>query len=243
METKQVKNFYNTALTKSDDLYENDRWFKSDQSKSAFFSTLSAVKKYALPHIQNGMEVFELGPGPGTWTKVLLEKAPEARYNLVDISDEMLKQAKMALDGNDNIGYTTSDILDFQSEKKYDFFFSSRMMEYVPKEDKAKAVATICEAMSSGAYGYIVTKTPQYARLFSKKVQAPIHSQQISSSELIKLFKENNCVVTDRVHVTCVFPKLRSGALDTILTKVVRFIPFKIGSYVSESYAVVFKKL
>ncbi len=105
------------------------------------------------------MQVFELGPGPGTWTKELLTIAPQATYHLVDISEEMLKQAKGNLKGFPNITFTQSDILDFVPQQQYDFFFSSRIIEYVP--DKDRAIKIIASALKPGAYGYLVTKTPQ----------------------------------------------------------------------------------
>ena len=44
------------------------------------------------------------------------------------------------------------------------------------------------------------------------------------------------------VNVTSVFPGLRNGLFDKVLTFVSRFIPYKISKIVSESYAVIFEK-
>lgn len=242
METKQVKDFYNTTLKANSNPYEQERWFKNPQLQSGYKSTKSAVERYALPHLQSGSNsnVFELGPGPGTWTKLLLQKAPTANFDLVDISEEMLGQAKTALSEHSNVSYIVSDILDFAPAKKYDYFFSSRIIEYVP--DKEKAVKIIADSLKPGAYGYIVTKTPQKRRPFGKPVTAPLHMQQVSATELVKLFEKSGCNVLKKVNVTCVFPGLRSATADRLLTQLCRLLPFGLGRSVSESYALVFQK-
>lgn len=240
METKEIKNFYNATLSESTQTYEQERWFSSPQAEAGFHSTRDAVELYALPHLEKNAHVFELGPGPGTWTKSMLEKAPGASFDLVDISKEMLKQAATALQSYPNVTYIESDILDFKPTAQYDFFFSSRIIEYVP--EKEAAINTITGAMKSGAHGYIVTKTPQQGRLFSKKVKSPVHEQQISTKDLVQIFNTHNCEVVQRVHVTCVFPALHSAFADRVLTKLCRSLPFSFGRYVSESYALVFKK-
>ncbi len=242
MDTKEVKELYNTTLKASRNPYEEERWFKSPQRRAGYASTRSAVEQYALPHLQDGtnIQVFELGPGPGTWTKLLLQKAPAAHFDLVDISEEMLKQAAAALATHQNVNFIVSDILDFVPARQYDYFFSSRIIEYVP--DKDKAVQIIAESLKSGAYGYIVTKTPQKRRPFGKPVTTPLHMQQVAALELARLFESHGCSVIRKVNVTCVFPGLRSSIADRVLSRVCRFLPFAAGHLVSESYALVFKK-
>jgi hypothetical protein len=66
--------------------------------------------------------------------------------------------------------------------------------------------------------------------------------QQVKPTELVRLFENNQCNIIKKVHVTCVFPKLRSALADRLLTEVCRLLPFSIGCYVSESYALVFQK-
>lgn len=241
MQTSDIKEFYNTSLKASPNRYEHDRWFKNAQRKAGFVSTKSAVERYALPLIDDKTEnIFELGPGPGTWTKLLLQKSPKAHYDLVDISEEMLAQAKESLPQDADITFIVSDILDFKPERSYDFFFSSRIIEYVP--DKDKAVSIIASSLKSGAYGYIVTKTPQQKRGFGTPITSPVHGQQVGPDELVALFEKHNCTVKQRVHVTCVFPGLRSGLADRLLTTICRWLPFPWCTPVSESYALVFVK-
>ncbi len=240
METTQIKEFYNQSLQKSGNTYEFDRWAKTPQMRAGYLNTKSALHKLVPQYLSDGMKVFELGPGPGTWTKELLMIAPQATYHLVDISEEMLKQAKDNLKEFSNITFTQSDILDFVPQQSYDFFFSSRIIEYVP--DKDRALEVIADALKPGAYGYLVTKTPQYQRLFSNKLVSKVHQTQISPSDLSKLLEQHGLTVIKSLQVTCVFPRVHSGFLDRLLTTICRLLPFSWSASVSESYALVFKK-
>ncbi len=240
METKQIKDFYNQSLQKSENSYEQDRWGKTPQMRAGYLNTKSALHAVVPRYLHNAMQVFELGPGPGTWTKELLTIAPQATYHLVDISEEMLKQAKGNLKGFPNITFTQSDILDFVPQQQYDFFFSSRIIEYVP--DKDRAIKIIASALKPGAYGYLVTKTPQYQRWFGNKVASQVHQTQIDSVALSELLQRHGFEVIDSFQVTCVFPGVRSGFLDRALTAFCRLLPFSWGASVSESYALVFRK-
>lgn len=240
METTQIKDFYNQSLQKSGNTYEFDRWGKTAQMRAGYMNTKSALHAVVSRYLRDDMKVFELGPGPGTWTKEMFAIAPRASYELVDISEEMLKQAKDALKNYTNVTFTQSDILDFSPEQTYDFFFSSRILEYVPNKDRA--IKVIATALAPGAYGYLVTKTPQYQRLFGNKLSSSVHQTQISPADLRKLLEKNGLAVIELLQVTCVFPGMHSGFLDRMLTAVCRLLPFTWSLTVSESYAVVFRK-
>ena len=240
METKQIKDFYNKSLSQSSTTYEHCRWRKNSQAKASYVLSRRAVKKYALPLITEGDRVFELGPGPGTWTKFILQKNP-SQVDMVDISSEMLLQAKEnLLDKTELIDFIESDILDFKSSNTYDFFFSSRMIEYVP--EKEQALSNIVSSLKPGAFGYLVTKTPQYNRPFKKHTHSSIHQNQIAPDSLETLLVGRNCAVIKKVHVTGIFPLVHCGLLDRFLTRVIQALPFRLGSIFSESYAIIFQK-
>ena len=167
------------------------------------------VSRIVLPIIEKNFSVLEVGPGPGTWTKVLLSNKEIARYDIVDISEEMLRQAKDNLHEFEQINFVHSDILDFVPKEQYDFFFSSRFIEYV--NDKEKVVDTIFKSLKPGGKGYLSTKTPQYGRFMSKKVNSPVHQGQISAKKLRELFERRGFKVKKIINVNSVFPGLNSG--------------------------------
>jgi SAM-dependent methyltransferase len=240
METGDVREFYNKTVGGSQNKYEFNRWQKTSQARASYISTREAVVVYVLPLLKNASNILELGPGPGTWTKLLIEEAPTAAFDLVDISNEMLKQAREALADSSRVAFINSDILEFTPTKKYDFFFSSRIIEYVP--DKQKAIQIVSDSLISDSYGYIVTKTPHPKRFWGRKNQSPIHQHQVSCKELKRILEANNCSVLKVVNVTSVFPGLSNGFMDRQLTILCNFLPFSMSQYLSESYALIFRK-
>ena len=240
METRDIETFYNSSLQKSHNKYEFDRWFKTSQSRASYHATKYALHTYCLPLIKQGSHILEVGPGPGTWTKEILNSLPEVRVSILDISEQMLRQAKENITDTHRVTFMHHDFTTFVPDKQYDFFFSSRFFEYVP--DKQSVIETISKSLAEGGKGYLVTKTPQYKRAFSKRVSGDIHQGQISSDELVRLMERSGLKVIKIVNVTSVFPGLRNGLFDKVLTFVSRFIPYKISKIVSESYAVIFEK-
>ncbi len=242
MQTDIVRQHYNTKLSGNKTPYETMRWGHSSQAEAGYRATLYAVNTYVVPLLKQNSSLFELGPGPATWTKELITHCQFAQISLVDISKEMLEQAKKALAGlvDDKVSYTVTDILDYQPSIQHDFFFSSRMLEYVP--DKTTALRNILAGLRSGASGAIITKTPQYSRMGSRQPQREIHKHQIDPQQMVDLLRSLDADVTLLRHVTCVVPKLQSGRADSVVNWLARYIPFSILRYVSESYIVVFTK-
>ena len=100
---------------------------------------------------------LEIGPGPGTWTRVLFRNHQSAEFDLVDISEETRTQFTREMRaGRANVRYHTSDILQFETGGQHDFVFSSRALEYV--EDKRQFAARIADLLVSGAEGCLITK-------------------------------------------------------------------------------------
>lgn len=241
METAEVKEYYNKTLKGDPRPYEYSRWFASDQAKAGYDFTKEAIERDVLPKLKHGMHVMELGPGPGTWSKVLISHVQDLKMHLVDISEEMLQQAKEALSSYSNFEFTVSDILQFKTSNKYDFFFSSRAIEYVPQ--KKEAIENIVNALKAGGSGYIITKMPHYSRsrLLGKKITS-FHSTQISPREFKTLLEESGCLVENIRPVTIVFPKMQNGTLDRTLHMLVKNLPLALVMPVCESYAVSFQK-
>ncbi len=236
-----MRRYYNDFLKKEDLSYEQKRWFSSDEKEKAYNMTFDSISNFVVPLLFNGINVLEVGAGPGVWTKVFLEKISKINIDVVDISDEMLNQARKNLSKYKNISYVRSDFKLFKARKKYDLFFSSRAIEYMPSIDLV--VKNISESIRPGGYGCIITKYPHYLRskIIGRKIRK-IHKTQIHPNKLIKLLKKNSFSIEHKVPVTFVFPMLHSGFLDMLMYKIFSNFPLEISQPLCESYMVVFKK-
>jgi len=241
MQTDEVKNFYNTVVKdKYNYHYEYNRWFKNPLLKSGYDMTHSTLVK-VIKNLEFN-NYIEVGPGPGTWTRLFLAEKPDANYHLVDISKEMIEIAKERLKKFININFSVSDFTHFESNKNFDLFFSSRAVEYMP--DKKAVFHKIFNLLSSGGRGLIITKTPKYlrSRLLGRKIPA-IHQNQISPQEVKYILVEIGFKNIKFIPVALNFPIIRSVFLSNILYKI--FGNKRLNSlsqFFSESYMVTFQK-
>jgi trans-aconitate methyltransferase len=185
---------------------------------------------------------LELGPGAGTWTRMLHEKEPEARLTLLDISETMLNMARRNLESiSPQIEFIVQDFTSFKPVKKYDLFFSSRAFEYI--ENKNVAVRNISEALINGGEGILITKYPRYwaDALLGREVPK-MHQGQISPSKLTALLGDVGIEVRSLRPATVTVPLFKSSRLNDIAYKLLRHFWFTpVHMFFTESYIIHFK--
>lgn len=186
-----MRNFYNKkAINISNKGYEYARWFSTKEKRRQYrFSTISLFFHLRDIDFKNCLEV---GCGPGTWTNLLINKYPQAKFTCIDISKEMIKQFKKNIKSK-NVKTIVNNFLDQEFKKKYDFIFCSRTIEYIP--DKSKVIQKFSILLKPGGRGIIITSPPHpkilaIKRMFGKKINLQ-HTQRISVKDMEKLLTEN----------------------------------------------------
>jgi trans-aconitate methyltransferase len=237
MDTKDIKQFYDGKMPeKFSGSYEQKRWASSPILKAQFTMTRDTLRHH-LPQDKSSKRVLELGCGPGTWTKELLRIDPLAHIDVVDISHEMLEQARVMLKDKGMISFYESDFLAFRVSQKYDLFFSSRALEYFP--DKVPVVAKIYGALAPGKSAFLITKMPhKRGRKLGK-----MHEAQVHYKELRKIFYDAGFVKVKMYPATINIPLIRSPFLSRILFNIVGRLPVSpFSAFFSESYCIVATK-
>lgn len=180
---ESIKKYYNKEVKDID--YESKRWFKDKASKEQYEET----KKTVLFNLENKKfgEVMEVGCGPGTWTKLLKDYGE--KLTLVDISKEMLKQAKKNLN-NKKIKYICSDFETIKIRNKFDLFFSSRAIEYM--KNKRKVIKKVYDLLEKDGEVMIITKNPwrRWKHIIFKNKVEEIHKDWISIREIKEIMEE-----------------------------------------------------
>lgn len=223
--------------------YEHSRWFKDPIQKAGYDLTKAAIERHLISDdTLNPARIAELGPGAGTWTKLLVKRFPDAYIDLVDISNEMLTRAKAALEKNERIRYIESDVLDWTPEGKYDLFFSSRVIEYI--SDKTAFAKKVSGLLQNGGRGFIITKMPHYARdRFLGRAKSEFHQGQIAPAVLMQELRNAGLIDVDMYPVTVSIPLLNSASVNLAVGKFLA--PYALGLFgmtVAESYCVLFRK-
>lgn len=243
MNNEEVKKFYNTIIkAEYAGTYEYKRWFSTKEKIAGYKSTKDTLLLVQKKHNLIYKKYLELGPGPGTWSEVFLGFNKDALMDLVDISEEMLRMTRKRFKSQTNINCIQSDFLLYDTDKKYDLFFSSRALEYFV--DKLSLVKKIHDVLDKNGVGVVVTKMPHYKRGKMLRGLTSIHQHQIAPEELTTLISRNGFEVLGVYGTTYIFPLLRSGFLDRLLYKL--FSKFSVNFFTGfflESYTVVFKKV
>ena len=98
---------------------------------------------------------LEVGCGPGTWTKLLADRATSVVA--VDLSAGMLAQARQAVT-SPNVTFQQADASSFTYPGTFDMVLSVRVIEYIP--EWKTVIANISKLVAPGGRVVIVTKTP-----------------------------------------------------------------------------------
>ncbi|MBI5913469.1 class I SAM-dependent methyltransferase [Candidatus Azambacteria bacterium] len=243
MKTDEVKDIYNTAIQKvfhGD--YEHHRWFHSALARADYDATKRSIYFHVLDRKPTFHDYLELGQGAGTWTAEFIAYNPRASFDAVDISKEMIALAKEKLGESARIRYFEGSFLDFDPDKKYDLFFSSRVIEYIPDVDAV--VKKIASLLKPGGKGFIITKTPKYLRnkLLLRETSG-LHKGQISPATLKNALEKNGFRDIAIYPVTMHFPLFRSAMINKLLYAI--FYRCKLdplSKFFAESYCVRFFK-
>ena len=101
-------------------------------NKSALFQQGVASKLVSyLPGRNDTRRILEIGCGTGFLTRELLFRYPDAHVDALDISFEMLRQAKSELQPGSKVNFILADINEFVADKNYDLIVSSSSLQWV----------------------------------------------------------------------------------------------------------------
>ena len=95
-------------------------------------------------------KVLDLGAGTGILSQFLLEKYPNAEIILIDLADEMLKEAKKRFDENKNISFICDNYLTHEFDTKFDIVMSSLSIHHLTGEEKKILIEKYVDLLNDG---------------------------------------------------------------------------------------------
>ena len=110
VDNEYFKREFNSLIkTEFKNNYEFNRWFSDVGVRRGYFMTCNSIL-YQLNKVSFA-SCLELGPGPGTWTKILFRKNVRAQFDLVDISKEMKTQFILEMRNQKNVNYAITNMM------------------------------------------------------------------------------------------------------------------------------------
>lgn len=146
------KQYFLVWFTKN---YEIERWHKRFLSKISYEQTKDCLEEI-IAQDDNDLKILEIGCGPGVWSKLLYKKAK--KLVLLDISKEMLAQAKLKFPKSKKVFYVEDDFTRCKISEKFDRIYAIRVFEYFP--NKFSVVKKMRDLLENGGRVVIVTKNP-----------------------------------------------------------------------------------
>jgi tRNA (cmo5U34)-methyltransferase len=89
-----------------------------------------------IPYGKNSGSFLDIGAGTGLLTSFIHQKYPDSRYTLIDISDEMIIQAKSRFPEFRNFNFITADYTNYKFQDKYDVVVSSLSIHHLTDTEK-----------------------------------------------------------------------------------------------------------
>jgi tRNA (cmo5U34)-methyltransferase len=92
--------------------------------------------------------ILDLGAGTGLFSSFVRQKYPEASLTLVDLSEEMLKEARNRFAGDANVQYIAGDFTTYNFNEQYDVVISSLSIHHLSHLDKSSLFHTLYNLLS-----------------------------------------------------------------------------------------------
>jgi tRNA (cmo5U34)-methyltransferase len=93
--------------------------------------------------------ILDLGAGTGLMSSLLLNRYPDARITLIDISEGMLDVAKLRFKDNVNVSFIAADYLKYEYSEQYDLVISSLSIHHLEDQEKKQLYQLIFSVMHS----------------------------------------------------------------------------------------------
>jgi len=187
---RDIATHYNRLLKELEGEYIQQRWGDSEIKRRHYRQTELAISR-ALSELPSVGDVLEVGCGPAVWTPLFLSSAKSV--SLLDISEEMLKQARARIDGlaggahADKVRYTCGDFIEAPvPAASYDTVVSARAFEYM--SDKQAFVDKAFSVLRPGGTLILVTKNKNWYDLKkSTRILSRLPREQIPVERAMQL--------------------------------------------------------
>jgi tRNA (cmo5U34)-methyltransferase len=132
--------------------------------------------------------ILDLGAGTGLFSAMVLQKYPDARLTLVDLSDKMLASAQERFKQESNVDYIVADYTTYNFSQAYDFVISSLSIHHLTHPLKRQLFSTIHTLLRDGgsfinadqAQGH----TPQADAYYRKCWLESVHQSGLAQSSI-----------------------------------------------------------
>ncbi|PXV60046.1 tRNA (cmo5U34)-methyltransferase [Dysgonomonas alginatilytica] len=133
-------------------------------------------------------EILDLGAGTGLFSQFVLQKFPDAKITLVDISEKMLDIARKRFSSNENISIIQADFTTFKGEKQYDAVISSLAIHHLEDNAKVELYNTIFKLLKPNCIfinaEQVAGESDYFSRLYDKEWREKVETSDLTRDEI-----------------------------------------------------------
>jgi len=152
--------------------------------------------------------VLDIGAGTGLFSACVRQKYPEAQLTLIDISEEMLKGARMRFGENHNVQYISGDFATYPFDgHSYDAVISSLAIHHLSHEDKSRLFHTIHPLLTEGGLfvnaDQVAGTSAYFDNLYKKQWEDTVNlsglSNEVIASAIERRKLDRNATIVDQL--------------------------------------------
>lgn len=141
----------------------------------------------------NTPRILDIGAGTGLLSAFLLDRYPEARITLIDISEKMLEVARKRFEGNDNITYIADDYTKLDISEKFDLVVSALSIHHLEDSDKKELFKKCYLVLKPDGIlinaDQFIGETPYIDSLYKKRWKEIIEKSDLPREEIISAYE------------------------------------------------------
>ncbi|MFS0868535.1 class I SAM-dependent methyltransferase [Paenibacillus xylanilyticus] len=132
--------------------------------------------------------ILDLGAGTGLLSGMVLQKYPNARITLMDISEKMLEMARRRFADTDQVQYVVGDYTKHAFTSSYDMIISSLSIHHLTHADKKNVFGTVYKMLKPGGLfinaDQVQGRTPMTDAYYRDRWLDAIHKSGLSDEAI-----------------------------------------------------------
>lgn len=154
-----------------------------------FYGVATSVIECANP----APRVLDIGGGTGLFSMYVLQRFPQAKITLIDLSEQMLAQAKERFAGYDWFEYLAEDYTEYEFEGKFDLIISALSIHHLTDKQKERLYRKCYDLLRPGGVlinaDQVLSPSPAVEKMFYRLWMERVASSGIGQEEMERAYK------------------------------------------------------
>lgn len=157
------------------------------------FDDFYSIPISIMEHHSSAPTVLDIGAGTGLFASFILNKFPEAKVTLIDISEKMINVAKERFSDFSNINYIVADYTSYEFENKFDIIVSSLSIHHLTDTEKKNLYSQIYNSLNDGGIfvnaDQVLGHTASLEKLYKDDWKNKIEKSGLTEEEIFSAYE------------------------------------------------------